>query len=590
METKNIAGAEARYHLLAKGGAVALSLVLASSCVVPSIALAETANTQAQTQATQQQGDAGQPPALPSGEAPSGDAGGAPDAQGGAPGGQGEAPGMPGGGGADTQQFDYSGSYFATLNADGQSATAENQTVEATDSLTNAALVQNGGELTIKNSTLKKSGDATDGDSCNFYGVNSVLLAVGENSTATISDSNIEATSEGSNGIFATDNATVYANKVSISTTQGNSRGLDATYGGTIVANEATINTQGDHCAAFATDRGGGNISVANSQVSTQGSGSPLVYSTGTIEVNGVEGTASGSQIAGMEGLNTIRINDSTLESTITGRTASDPVANGVIIYQSTSGDADTSAGSVARFEATDSTLKSAIQEGSMFYLTNTTANVVLQNTTLDFDSSAANLVTAEGNSSNNWGSAGSNGATVNFTGIGQTLEGNAVADTISTLNMYLLDGTTWTGTAQIEQNSAGSTSEAPLTVNVSADSTWVVTDSCTVSNLNAEEGAKIVDASGNTVTIVANGETVVQGTGDTTVTVSGTYSNTVETGEDEAVSATTIDRTAFDTQFGTSTASATSSTSGSTANSEQSGPLAWLGNAWSSFMEMLGL
>ena len=64
-----------------------------------------------------------------------------------------------------------------------------------------------------------------------------------------------------------------------------------------------------------------------------------------------VTGTAEGSQIAGMEGLNHIKIYDSELSSTITDKTASDPIANGVIIYQSTSGDADTSTGERAQFQ-----------------------------------------------------------------------------------------------------------------------------------------------------------------------------------------------------------------------------------------------
>ena len=84
--------------------------------------------------------------------------------------------------------------------------------------------------------------------------------------------------------------------------------------------------------------RGGGNISLTNSTIKTAGSGSPLLYSTGDIELNNVTGSSSGSQIAGMEGLNTILINNSTLESTQSGKTASDPIADGIIIYQSTQG------------------------------------------------------------------------------------------------------------------------------------------------------------------------------------------------------------------------------------------------------------
>ena len=299
-----------------------------------------------------------------------------------------------------------------------------------------------------------------------YSGTNSVSLTVGEDSTAVIDGTDITASSSGSNGVFATDSGTALVNDTSIETMADNSRGLDATYGGTILANKITADTQGGHSAIVATDRGGGSISLADATLSTAGSGSPLLYSTGDIQVNNVSGTSSGSQIAGMEGLNTILIKDSTLESTVTGKTASDPIANGTIIYQSTSGDAEASTGEHATFQSVDSTLSSAIGSGSMFYFTNTTADVVLQNTELDFDTDAA------------------------------TLTDNAAAGS-------------GTGTA----------SDAPITVNVDGTSTWVVTKDTTISALNVASGGD-----GNTVTIVANGKTVVSGSGDVTVTVTGSY------------------------------------------------------------------
>lgn len=485
---------------------------------------------------TQSSQSGGTPPDMPSGSSQQGGGSG-------------------GGGGANTQSFDYSGTYTGALSADGTTVTSTGKTVDATDTDQNAALAQNGGTLTIDGDTLTKAGDDTNGDNCNFYGLNSILLAVGSGSMAYVANTALSATSEGSNGIFATDSGTVYANNDTINTTAGNSRGLDATYDGTIVANLMDMTTQGDHCATVATDRGGGNVSLTNSTLSTAGSGSPLLYSTGDIEVDGCTGTATGSQIAGMEGLNTILIYNSTLTSTITGKTASDPVADGVIIYQSTSGDAESTTGEAATFEVSDSTLSSAITSGAMFYVTNTTANIVLSNSTLDFDSSAVNLLSIAGNDANSWGTAGSNGGTVTFTGLGQTLDGNISVDTISSLGLYLLEGTTWTGAASIEDNSAAtSTTGSPITVNVDADSSWVVTGDSTVSNLNVASGGKVVDASGNTVTIVANGETVVSGTSSYTVTVTGSYSTTVSTDSTNQLSSANIDRTAFDEYYGTST------------------------------------
>lgn len=330
-----------------------------------------------------------------------------------------------------------------------------------------------------------------------YSGTNSVSLTVGEDSTTVIDGTDITASSSGSNGVFATDSGTVLVNDTSIETMADNSRGLDATYGGTISANKITADTQGGHSAIVATDRGGGSISLADATLSTAGSGSLLLYSTGDIQVNNVSGTSSGSQIAGMEGLNTILIKDSTLESTVTGKTASDPIANGIIIYQSTSGDAEASTGEHATFQSVDSTLSSAIGSGSMFYFTNTTADVVLQNTELDFDTDAA------------------------------TLTDNAAAGS-------------GTGTA----------SDAPITVNVDGTSTWVVTKDTTISALNVASGGD-----GNTVTIVANGKTVVSGSGDVTVTVTGSYSTSVSAGSDTELSSDTIDRSEFDSRFGTSTA-----------------------------------
>lgn len=461
------------------------------------------------------------------------------------------------GGGANTMSYDYTGSYTATLTADATEQTSDGETIESTTADQNAALATNGGTLTITNSKLIKSGDSDNADNNNFYGTNSIALVVGDDSKAIISGSTLSASSSGSNGVFATDSGTALVYNTTISTTSDNSRALDATYSGTILAGKVTADTQGDHSATVATDRGGGNVSVVDSTLSTAGSGSPLLYSTGDVQVSGVTGTATGAQIAGMEGYNTILINDSTLESTNTDRTGSDPIANGVIIYQSTSGDAESSTGEHATFQAKDSTLKSAIEFGSMFYFTNTTADVVLSNTTLDFDTSKATLINTSGNDANNWGSAGSNGATVTFTGRNQTLEGNVTADTISSVDLYLLDGTTWTGAASITENSAASnssTSDAPITVNVDGSSTWVVTEDTTISALNVASGGRIVDENGDTVTIVANGTTVVAGDSDVTVTVTGEYSTTVNAGSYTQLADEMIDRSEFDSQFGTST------------------------------------
>ena len=481
---------------------------------------------------------AGAPPAMPSGSSA-----GAPPSMSGAP------------GGPDTMTYNYSGTYTAAATADGEDIAIYEETIEAAESGQNAGLVTNGGKLDLANATLVKSGDDTDPDRCNFYGANAIVLAVNEASQAIVRDSALTASSEGSNGLFATDKATIFANNTTIETTADSARGLDATYGGTIVANGLTVSTQGDHCASIATDRGGGNISVTNSTLNTAGSGSPILYSTGDIEVDNVTGTAASSQLVGMEGLNTVLISDSKLTSTNKGKTGSDPVANGVLIYQSTSGDAEAKTGETALFQATNSKLSSAIESGAMFYLTNTSAKVVLSNTELDFDSDAANLITAAGNDANNWGTAGSNGATATFTGINQNLKGNVEVDTISAVEFFLLDGSTWEGASDIVDNAKASTNAEHLNVYIDSTSEWIVTKDSTVSNLDLAKGGKLVDKQGKAVKVAdADGNVLVEGASDIMVYVNDVFSTSVSTTEADAIEAADIDRSAFDEMFGITT------------------------------------
>lgn len=528
-------------------GALAAVLVVSA---VPASALAADASAPAPPGQSNAQGpgNGSTPPEMPG------------DGQGG-PGGQGGS-----GGGADTQSFDYSGSYSAAKTADGQEASVEGETVESSTTDQNAGLAQNGGTLKLSNTTVNKSGDSTNADNCNFYGTNAGLLAVGDGSSVYVDASSLNTSSAGSNAVFATDGGTAYVNDSQISTTNqsGNARGLDATYGGTIIGNNLSIQTAGQHSAALATDRGGGYVSVANSSLSTAGSGSPLLYSTGVIEVDRVSGTASGSQIAGMEGRNSIYLSNSSLESSSNAISGSDPIKNGVIIYQSTSGDAEASSGDVAHFQAVDSSLSTSIDSGAMFYLTNTTANVLLANTTLNFDSSSVDFIDALGNDSNNWGTAGKNGATATFTLISEKVAGNIAVDDTSSVDLYLFDGTSYTGVTSISSNSAAdkTTADAPLTVNVGSDSSWTVTGDSTVTNLNVADGGKVVDSGGKTVSVVADGTKVVSGDSAYTVTVTGAYSTTVSRTDDNQIQSASIDRSAFDSYYGTSTSFGSSSTS----------------------------
>jgi len=290
--------------------------------------------------------------------------------------------------------------------------------------------------LTLKNATITKSGDSTNEDACNFYGLNSAILVVGDKSSATVTKCTVTTGSEGSNALFAAGSGSLIANTVTIATTKNSSRGLDATYAGAITAQNMTIDTKGAHCACVATDRGNGTIkATGTNKLTAAGDGSPCIYSTGDISVSGATGSAATSQTMVIEGQNSITLTDSTLTSTGTAR---------MMIYQSFSGDAANSdaTSSKATMTIANSTITTS---GSvpMIYVTNTTCDVKVTGATLTHPASTPLLSLAE----DKWGTSGSNGghATVTFSGC--TLSGALTAGSSSSATLALTNGTKLTGT-----------------------------------------------------------------------------------------------------------------------------------------------
>ena len=328
----------------------------------------------------------------------------------------------------------------ASKEVDGKEETLSD-TYEATASDESAIIVKNGGKATINKATInKKSGDSSNTESSEFYGVNSGVL-VTKKSSATIKNSKISTKAKGSNAVFSTgEDSKIYISDSTISTTGSSSaRGLDATYGGYIEADNVDITTEGNSCASLATDRGEGTVIANNSNLETNGSGSPLIYSTGDISIDNTKGTANGSQLVVIEGKNKATITNSDIEASGTGNRG-DVDQAGVMIYQSMSGDANEGTGTL---EVKNSTL--SIQENSevyktapMFFITNTDAIINLENTKLNFGSNL--LVSIKG--TDEWGTSGKNGGNLTLNATKQTLSGNIEVDNISTLTLNLNSST----------------------------------------------------------------------------------------------------------------------------------------------------
>ena len=269
-------------------------------------------------------------------------------------------------------------------------------------------------------------------------------------------------------------------NNVKITTHSDKSRGLDATYNGVINAENVIINTDGQSCAALATDRGEGQVHVKNSEINTgvsktSGRGSPLIYSTGNITAENTKGTSYVSQIACIEGKNSIELENCEMTGFAEGnRQDGDTYVDlgGIFIYQSMSGDADVG---TSTFTAKNSKLAIAedspvSKEAPMFHITNTACVINLEKTECSF----ASGVFLESSDQNQWGSEGSNGGTCELNTENEDIAGNVIVDSISSLN-WNMKNTQFKGAI----NSTGNT-----TVKVGEGSTWTLTGDSTVSSL----------------------------------------------------------------------------------------------------------
>lgn len=353
----------------------------------------------------------------------------------------------------------------------GTTIVTENKSI-AHESMTNttadqtAFIGKNKAVVNIENSVFDKTGNTTSDDNSNFRGQNAVVLSI-DGSQINIKGSNITSNSKGSNAVFATgENSVINVENTNIHTKSDSSRGLDATYKGTVNGKNLTITTEGAHSATLATDRGEGTINAEAAKLTTSGEGSPVIYSTGNIIVNNVNGIANNSEIGVVEGKNSITLTN----SNVTGYKD-----NGFMLYQSFSGDAESG---IARLKAENNTLTTHAT-GAFLYVNNTTAEVDLSNNVISMPNTST-LVKAAADS--RWGKTGENGGHLTLRTSNQELSGNIMADSISTIALDMTNGSSLVGAVNTD-NAA-----KEVTVKLSKDSNWILTGDSYVKSLNNED------------------------------------------------------------------------------------------------------
>ena len=318
------------------------------------------------------------------------------------------------------------------------SATADENAISASGNI----------KAMLSNITVTKTGDSDGGDNTSFYGTNSAIIAK-SGANLTIKNATITTDANGANGVFSyggsattnntsSDGTTVNISDSTITTKKNNAGGIMTTGGGTMNATNLIINTAGTSSAAIRSDRGGGTVTVDKGTYKTTGKGSPAIYSTADITVKNATLVATASEGVVIEGKNSVVLENVDLTDTNNTLNGQSTTYKNIFLYQSMSGDA---ASGQAVFTSRDSTITT--NKGDSFYVTNTTAEINLENNKIINNDTSGNFLRIQKDS---WGKSGSNGGTVTLNMTNQSATGNIVVDSISSLTMSLKNGSAFKG------------------------------------------------------------------------------------------------------------------------------------------------
>ena len=452
---------------------------------------------------------AGAPPGDPPGEPPEGfdgsnPPGDPPDGFGGGnppgdpPGGFGG--GTPPGGGASSVTWTAA----TEINADSDLKTRISEIYSSETADENALLLSRAG-ITLDDPTVTKTGDSDGGDNCSFYGINAAVL-VKDGADVVITGGLIESSANGANGVFVYggnggrngangDGTTLHISDTVITTTGDGSGGIMTTGGGITYAENLTVTTSGRSSAAIRTDRGGGTVTVDGGTYTTNGLGSPAIYSTADVTVKNAVLVSNMSEGVCIEGKNSVTLENCSLTAGNTRRNGHATFLDSVMIYQSMSGDADSG---TSAFTMTGGSLTSL--SGHMFHVTNTHAVITLSGVNLVNEGSDVLLSVCD----DGWSGASN---TAGLVADAQSLSGAVLVGSNSTLTLTLKNGSVFEGYINGEiRNADGeqvSTEVGTVSVSLDGSSAWVLT-----------ADTYITEFSGDAANVTANGYTLyVNGT-----------------------------------------------------------------------------
>ena len=245
----------------------------------------------------------------------------------------------------------------------------DSQNVESNEKDKSVLLVTEGKSASASGSVFSKTGgESSNSGQSGFFGLNAAVVSE-KGSQLKLTDVTVSTSAENSNALFSTGRrSTIQAENIKISTEKDFSKGLGATFGGEISADNVEIQTTGTKSAAISADTQNANISVNGGSAKTSGKDSPVIYSSsGKISVEKLTGEASDSEIAVVEGQNSLTIEGSSLKGAGEAGIKLSRGANGAPFAESV-------------FKAEDSVLETA-SSGPFFSVNNTSAQIKIEGT-----------------------------------------------------------------------------------------------------------------------------------------------------------------------------------------------------------------
>ena len=393
--------------------------------------------------------------------------------------------GRPGGPGSRNTNITYKG---ATELKTG--STEDSHTYQSSKTDENALLISTKEAVALSQPTISKTGSSDGGDNCSFYGVNAAMLVKG-GSVTTIKGGKITSNATGANGVFSYggnggrnggqgDGTTVIIEDTEIITTGDGSGGIMTTGGGVTKAKNLSVCTSGRSSAPIRTDRGGGIVTVEGGSYTSNGLGSPVIYSTADVTVSDATLTSNKSEGVCIEGKNSITLNNCQMTVSNTQRNGHAQFLDAIMIYQSFSGDADSGN---SHFTMNGGSLTN--KQGHLFHVTNTNAIITLNGVTLKNEDAANVLlsVCADG-----WQGAGNK---TTLTASHQQLDGTILVGSDSELTLTLSDGSTFIGCICGNiTNAAGkivSIETGNVNVILGDDCTWTLTADTYITSFKGE-------------------------------------------------------------------------------------------------------